>query len=118
MVLSTIIRGMLQLRNTLDPACILSPSQVLFGRPLCDAFSFLNRCPKFQNPEIQSTWRDAWAAKEDAPCTRLACTVEKLNLYARQLPPHQAGQSVFIQSQNGPHQISGIVQEWFWKSWA
>ena len=34
-------RGMLQLRNTQDPACKLSPAQVLFGRPLRDAFSFL-----------------------------------------------------------------------------
>ena len=44
--------GMLQLRNTPDPDCKLSPAQILFGRPLRDAFSFLNRCPKFQNPEI------------------------------------------------------------------
>ena len=33
------MRGMLQLRNTPDPACKLSPAQVLFGRPLRDTFS-------------------------------------------------------------------------------
>ena len=78
--------GMLQLRNTPDPDCKLSPAQVLFGRPLRDAFSFLNRCPKFQNLEIQPLWREAWAAKEEALRTRFAQSVEKLNLHTRQLP--------------------------------
>ena len=75
--------GMLQLRNTPDPDCKLSPAQVLFGRPLRDAFSFLNRCSKFQNPEIQPLWREAWAAKEEALRTRFAQSVEKLNLHTR-----------------------------------
>ena len=87
----------------------------MFGRPLRDAFSFINRCPKFQNPEIQSTWREAWAAKEDALRTRFARTVEKLNSHAQQLLPLQAGQRVFIQNQNGPHpnkwDRSGVVLE-------
>ena len=48
------MRGVLQLNDTQDPAHKLSPAQVLFGSPLCDAFSFINRYPKFQNPEIQS----------------------------------------------------------------
>ena len=86
---------MLQLRNTPDPACKLSPDQVLFGRPLRNAFSFLNRCPKFQNPEIQSTWCEAWAAKKDALLTSFVRAVEKLNSHARQL---RAGQRVFIQN--------------------
>ena len=37
------LRGMLQLRNTPDPDCKLSPAQILFGRPLRDAFSFVDR---------------------------------------------------------------------------
>ena len=109
------MRGMLQLRNTPDPECKLSPAQVLFGRPLRDAFSFLNRCPKFTNPAIQPIWRDAWAAKEDALRTRFARSVEKLNSHARQLPQLQTGERVFIQNQTGPHpnkwDRSGVVLE-------
>ena len=41
--------------------------------------------------------------------------MEKLNLHARQLPPLQAGQRLFIQNQNGPHpnkwDRSGVVLE-------
>jgi len=109
------MRGMLQLRNTPDPECKLSPAQVLFGRPLRDAFSFLNRCPKFTNPAIQPIWRDAWAAKEDALRTRFARSVEKLNSHVRQLPQLQTGERVFIQNQTGPHpnkwDRSGVVLE-------
>ena len=37
------LRAMLQLRNTRDPDCNLSPAQIIFGRPLRDLFSFVNR---------------------------------------------------------------------------
>ena len=106
---------MLQLRNTPDPECKLSPAQVLFGRPLRDAFSFLNRCPKFSNPEIQPIWHEAWSAKEDALRTRFAQSIETLNSHVRQLPQLQAGEKVFIQNQNGPHpkkwDRSGVILE-------
>jgi len=109
------LRGMLQLRNTPDPACKLSPAQVLFGRTLRDAFSFINRRPKFENASIQPIWHEAWAAKEDALRTRFAGSVEKLNLHARQLPKLQIGERVFIQNQNGTHpnkwDRSGIIVE-------
>ena len=109
------LRGMLQLRNTPDPECKLSPAQVLFGRTLRDAFSFVNRCPKFENQAIQPIWREAWTAKEDALRTRFAGTVEKLNLHARQLPQLQIGERVFIQNQTGTHpnkwDRSGVVLE-------
>ena len=109
------LRGMLQLRNTPDPQCKLSPAQVLFGHPLRDAFSFVNRCPKFENRAIQPIWREAWAAKEDALRTRFAGSVEKLNSHARQLPQLQAGERVFIQNQKGTHpnkwDRSGVVLE-------
>jgi len=51
------LRAILQLRNTPDPDCDLSPSQIVFGKPLRDAFSFLNRLDKFTNPHILPTWR-------------------------------------------------------------
>ena len=109
------MRGMLQLRNTPDPECKLSPAEILFGRQLRDAFGFINRCNKFSNPEIQLTWREAWAAKEDALRVRFAKTAERLNAHARQLPQLEAGQRVFIQNQDGAHpnkwDRSGMVLE-------
>ena len=107
--------GMLQLRNTPDPDCKLSPAQILFGRPLRDAFSFVKRGPKFSNTAVHPIWRDAWAAKESALRTRFAKSVEKLNSNARLLPQLHAGERVFIQNQNGPHpnkwDRSGVVLE-------
>ena len=37
--------GMLQLRNTPDKDCKVSPAQIIFGKPLRDSFSFVN-CDK------------------------------------------------------------------------
>ena len=48
-----LLRAMLQLRNTPDPDCNVSPAEVIFGRPIRDAFSFVNRCTKFENPSIR-----------------------------------------------------------------
>ena len=107
--------GMLQLRNTPDADCKLSPAQILFGRPLRDGFSFANRGPKFNNTAVHPIWRDAWAAKESALRTRFARSVEKLNSNARVLPQLHAGDRVFIQNQNGSHpnkwDRSGVVLE-------
>ena len=60
------LKGLLQLRNTPDPDCNLSPAEIIFGKPLRDAFSFANRLEKFRNKAILSVWKDAWAAKENA----------------------------------------------------
>ena len=47
------LRAMLQLRNTPDPDCNVSPAEVVFGRPTRNAFSFVNICTKFENPSIR-----------------------------------------------------------------
>ena len=60
------LRGLLQLRNTPDPDCDMSAAEIVFGHPLLDAFSFVNRLPKFTNRSIRRTWRETWRAKEDA----------------------------------------------------
>ena len=60
------LRALLQLRNTPDPDCNLSPAEIVFGHPLRDAFSFVNRLATFFNRFIRRTWREAWQAKEDA----------------------------------------------------
>ena len=60
------LRALLQLRNTRDPDCDLSPAEIVFGHPLRDAFSFVNRLATFSNRFIRRTWREAWQTKEDA----------------------------------------------------
>ena len=85
----------------------------MFGHPLRDAFWFVNRCPKFENPEIQSIWRKAWACKEDALRTRFAKSVEKSNENAHTLSNLEIGERVFLQNQSGKHpnkwDRSGVV---------
>ena len=109
------LRAMLQLRNTPDPDCNLSPAQIIFGRPLRDSFSFVNRLEKFSNPHIRPLWRQAWAAKEDALRTRISRTTESLRAHSRPLRPLVLGETVFLQNQQGqsPHKWdrSGVVVE-------
>ena len=109
------LRAMLQLRNTPDPDCNLSPAQIIFGRPLRDSFSFVNRLEKFSNPHIRPLWRQAWAAKEEALRTRITRTTESLNAHSRPLRPLTLGERVFLQNQQGPNPTkwdrSGVVVE-------
>lgn len=95
------LRAMLQLHNTPDPDCQISPAQIVFGRPIRDAFSFVNRLEKFNNQHIRPMWRDAWAAKEDALRIRMTRTVESLSEHCRQLSPLSVGDKVFLQNQVG-----------------
>ncbi|XP_070398540.1 uncharacterized protein [Nothobranchius furzeri] len=74
------LRVMLQLRNTPDPDCNLSPVQIIFDRPLRDSLSF------------------AWAAKEEALRTRMAHTTESLREHVRPLRPLVVGEAVFLQN--------------------
>ena len=42
-----LLRALLQLRNTPDPDCSVSPSQIVFGRHLRDTLSFASGLDKF-----------------------------------------------------------------------
>ena len=95
------LRAILQLRNTPDPDCKVSPAEIVFGRRLKDAFSFVNRIQSFKNPGIRPMWREAWRAKENALRIRFTRTMERLNSNARDLPPLQPGERVFVQNQTG-----------------
>ena len=97
------LRAMLQLRNTPDRDCSLSPAQIIFGRPLRDSLSFVNRLEKFSNPHIRPLWRQAWAAKEEALRTRMSHTTESLKAHSRPLRPLAIGEKVFLQNQQGPN---------------
>ena len=97
------LRAMLQLRNTPDPDCNMSPAQIIFGRPLRDTLSFTNRLEKFSNPNIWPTWREAWSEKEAALRHRYHRTTEALKEHSRPLTPLVVGDQVYIQNQAGNH---------------
>ena len=109
------VRAMLQLRNTPDPDCKLSPAQIIFGRPLRDSLSFVNRLEKYSNPHVHPTWRQAWHAKEEALRSRITRNAESLRAHSRPLRPLAPGDAVFIQNQQGNNPTkwdrSGIVVE-------
>ena len=65
------LRATLQACKTPDRDCNISPAQVVFRRPMCDAFYFISRCIKYNNPSILPTWREAWSQKEDVMRTRM-----------------------------------------------
>ena len=95
------LRAILQLRNTPDPDCQLSPAQVIFGRPLRDSFAFASRLEKYSNHNILPLWRDAWEAKESALRQRYHRTTESLQEHCRPLPPLQVGDRCYVQNQAG-----------------
>ena len=97
------LRAMLQARNTPEPDCNVSPAEVVFGRPIRDAFSFVNRCAKFRNPSVRPTWRQAWSLKERAMRCRMIRNCERLDEHTRPLTPLHIGDQVLIQNQRGPH---------------
>ena len=99
--------ALLQMRNSPDVDCKMSPAEIIFGKPFTrninvrDAFSFINRLPKYTNPSICPTWHDAWNKKEEPMHTRFSRSSERLNRFARQLPPLSVGDYVFVQNQHG-----------------
>lgn len=99
------LRVMLQLRNTPDSDCELSPAQIIFGRPLRDSLSFIVTPFHLSNPHIRPLWRNAWAAKEEALCTRITLTA-----HSKPLRPLSTGERVFLQNQTTP--TSGTDLEW------
>jgi hypothetical protein len=97
------LRALLQQRNTPDPDCDISPAQIIFGRPLRDSMSFVNRLDKYSNPHIRPTWREAWAMKESSLRTRYARSQETLNTHARPAPALHVGDRCFVQNGAGNH---------------
>ena len=45
-----LLRALLQARNTPDTECNTSPAQEVLVRPICEYFSFISRCIKYNNP--------------------------------------------------------------------
>ena len=97
------LRAMMQLRNTPDRDCELSPAQIVFGKPLRDAFAFASRLERFTNQNIRPLWRDAWTKKEDALRERFHRSAEKHDEHPRALPVLKRGDRCYIQNQAGHH---------------
>ena len=95
------LRAMMQLRNTPDPDCQLSPAEIVYGRPIRDAFAFINRLDKFTNDHVRPLWREAWRHKEEALRQRFHYTAEDRNVHCRLLPNLRLGDRCYIQNQTG-----------------
>ena len=95
------LRAMLQLRNTPDTDCTVSPAEIVFGRPLRDAFSFSNRIATWLNPAVSSNWRDAWSMKELALRKRFVRWFERHNERTKELRSLKVGDRRFVQNRDG-----------------
>jgi len=109
------VRAVLPLRNTPDTDCSLSPTQIIFGRPLLDSLSFVNRLEKYTNPYVHPTWRQVWNAKDEALRSRISRTTESLQARSRPIRSLVPGDTVIIQYQQGNNptkwERSGTVVE-------
>ena len=98
------VRALLIKRNTPDPGCHLSASEVLFGHKIRDTLPFIRKDMElFKNDQISCHWREAWQQKEGALKARYVKTLEKLAQHSRQLTPLKVADQVLIQNQSGPH---------------
>ena len=98
-----LLRALLQARNMPDPDCNISLGQEVFGRPIRDAFSFISRCIKYNNPSIRPTWRETWSQKEDGMRSRMPRSTDALDMHTLPLAPLSLGDKVFLQNQRGSH---------------
>ena len=109
------LQAILQHRNTPDPGCDVSAAEILFGRPIRDTLSFASKLPKFSNPAYRRSWRETWAAKENALRLRYATSTERLNFNSRDLQPLKVSDRCLVQNQYGKYprkwDRSGIVRE-------
>ena len=108
------VRALLIKRNTPDPSCNLSSSEVLFGHKLRDTLPYIRKdIELFNNDQISHHWRENWQLKEEALKTRYVKTLEKLTEHSRQLPPLDVNDRVLIQNQSGLHPLrwdrSGVI---------
>ena len=81
----------------------MSTAEIVFDHSIRDAFSFVNRLPKFTNRSIRRTWRKAWRAKENALRLRAGRNNIALGTNSRPLRALNCGARAFLQNQTGNH---------------
>ena len=96
-----VIRAVMQHRNTPDSEYGLSPSQLVFGRPIRD---FLPIRPGEYKPS--EVWVDSRETRELALRNRLIRNGERWSSHTRDLRPLQPGSKVMIQNQHGAGKIA------------
>ena len=111
----TVTAGLLQFRNTPDPATGLSAAQVVFGRNLRDLLPIAPQATVFDSPAVHPVWRETWACREQAMRVRFAKQTEELSRHAQPRSPLSPGATVLVQNQAGPHPTrwdrTGVVVE-------
>ena len=97
------VRALLALRNTPNQGCNKSPAQIIFNRQLRGLLpiSPFRDSTKFDCPDVDPLWREAWEIKERAMRERAVKSVEKLNNNCRALAKLSPGDKVFVQNQTG-----------------
>ena len=96
-----VIRALMQHRNTPDTEYGLSPSQLVFGRPIRD---FLPIKPGQYSPA--EVWVDGRETRELALRTRFIKASERWSANTRDLKPLQPGIRVMLQNQHGAGKIA------------
>ena len=109
------MRAMIALRNTPDPDCNVSPSQILYGKPLRDNLTFIHRLRKYSRRSMSNFWQKAWRSKERALWKRFARNSTDVDRRSRPLQPFIVGDKCLIQNGHGNHPkkwgLSGEIME-------
>ena len=98
-----LVKGLLQLRNRLDPDTGLSPAQMLLGRQLRD---FIPAKPKphiTSSKDFQEVWNSVADWRELALAQKSAKLHDRLSQQTKELPPLEVGDCVLIQNLLGNH---------------
>ena len=61
------VRAILQLHNSPDPDCSLSPAQIIFSQPLLDSLSFINRTGAIHKPLCASHLATSMECQRHSP---------------------------------------------------
>ena len=99
---TSLIKGLLQLRNTPNQDTGLSPAQLLLGRNLRDylpSAPYRSRIKKFN--ELSPMCKELAERRELALGPRYAKMHERLSQGTKELPPLKAGDHVMVQNQLG-----------------
>ena len=99
----TLIKGLLQLRNTPDPDTGMSPAQMLLGRQLRDFIPGKPAASITSNKDFADVWTSVANWREKALAPRSVKLHDRLSQKTKELPPLQEGDYVLLQNLLGNH---------------